>query len=162
MDDTRFISGEAALRNFMEGLRSDIDDRLAYQNINASGALMNSNLTEVSVGVGSATGRLYALDYWKNAGNGVPPGTRVEIGALAKWARDKGLAVSPKKALRIAMLVRRKIMDEGSKQYREHGTNVYTDAITEAQPRVEGVLRAFLSDWPKAINEQFGRAFKAA
>jgi len=162
MPEVHFISGSAALRNFMEGIRSDVDQRIADRKISASGALLNSNRTEVEMGTASARGSLYALDYWKKAGSGSPPGTKVELSALAKWAIDKGIAKSQRKAVRVAMLVQRKILREGSYEYRNQGVNVYTSAIDDAQVRVPAVLAAFLSDWPNAVREQFGRAFKAA
>ena len=162
MEEVRFITGEAALRNFMEGLREEVDDQIHARNISASGALMNSNRTEVTVGKASATGTFYALDYWTKAGSGSPPGTRVELSALAKWARDKGIASNNRRAVRIGFLVQRKILREGSYQYRNKGTNVYTKAIEDHQPKVEGVLSAFLSDWPTAVKGVFSRAFKAA
>ena len=82
--------------------------------------------------------------------------------ALVQWAKDKGLASNDRHAARIALLVRRKILREGSKQWREGGENVYTSAIERAQSNVDAVLRAFMSDIPTALVSQFGRAFKAA
>ena len=65
-----FISGEAALRNFIEQVREDVDRQLDERKINASGALKRSNRAEVVMGMGSSSATLYALDYWHTAGSG--------------------------------------------------------------------------------------------
>ena len=162
VSELRFISGEAALRNFIEQVREDVDRQLDERKVNASGALKRSNRTEVVMGMGSSSATLYALDYWHTAGSGSPPGTRTSAMALVQWAKDKGLASNDRHAARIALLVQRKILREGSRQWREGGENIYTTAIERAQPGVGAVLSAFLSDIPKALVSQFGRAFKAA
>lgn len=53
MSELRFISGEAALRNFIEQVREDVDRQLDERKVNASGALKRSNRTEVVMGMGS-------------------------------------------------------------------------------------------------------------
>jgi hypothetical protein len=155
MSEPIFISGEAALRNFIQGIHADVDGQLDARNINASGALKKSNRTEVVTGLASSSATLYAYSYWTKAGSGSEPGTKVSPDALAKWAIDKGLANNERRALRIGLLVSRKILKEGSKQYREGGENVYANAVENAAPKVEAVLSAFLRDIPTALVREF-------
>ena len=162
MSEPVYINGSAALKNFIQGIHSRADQLLDERNINASGRLKKSNRTDVRDTFAASTATLSALGYWKTAGSGSPPGTKTDVNALQQWAMDKGLANNTRKALRIAMFVERKILREGSKQYREHGINVYSQAITEAQPRIPALLRAFMSDDAAKFRKQFEQTFKAA
>ena len=158
MTTIRFISGQAALVDFIHGIHVEVDKGLDARNINASGRLKRSNRTEVAPGVGSTSATLYALSYWKNAGSGSPPGTKAEPSDLAQWAIDKGLANNDRAALKLGYLVARKIERFGSKQYREGGDNVYDKAIEAARPKIPDVLRAFLSDYRQPIAAEFAKA----
>lgn len=162
MDQPTFTSGSAALRSFMQGIHSRVDELLEERNINASGRLQRSNRVDLRESVSASTGTLSALSYWRTAGSGSPPGTATEWTALQRWAMDKGLANNERRAARIAMLVQRKILREGSKQYREGGKNVYTQAIEEAQERIPSVLRAFLRDADSRHRKEFIQTFRAA
>lgn len=162
MADTTYINGSAALRSFMQGIHSRVNELLDERGINASGRLQRSNRVDLRESVSASTGTLSALSYWRTAGSGSPPGTAVEWTALQRWAMDKGLANNERRAARIAMLVQRKILREGSKQWREHGENVYMQAIEEAQGRIPSVLRAFLRDEDSRHRKEFIQTFRAA
>lgn len=162
MDRPTFISGSAALLNFMQGIHSRVNELLDERGINASGRLQRSNRVDLRESVSASTGTLSALSYWRTAGSGSPPGTATEWTALQRWAMDKGLANNKRRAARIAMLVQRKILMGGSNQYREGGKNVYTQAIEEAQERIPSVLRAFLRDTDSRHRKEFIQTFKAA
>jgi hypothetical protein len=159
MTTIRFISGAAALSDFIAGIHGDVDDRLDQRGINASGAMKRSNRTDVVPGIESMSANLYALGYWKTAGSGSPPGTKVSGDALMKWAMDKGLAIDERRAARIAIYTQRKIFKEGSKQHRENGENVYQGAVEAAAPKIPELIRAFLSDYREPIATEFKRAF---
>ena len=160
--DTTYINGSAALRSFMQGIHSRVNELLDERGINASGRLQRSNRVDLRESVSASTGVFSALSYWRTAGSGSPPGTYVEWTALKRWAMDKGLANNERRAARIAMLVQRKIQKEGSKQYREGGKNVYRQAIEEAQERIPFVLRAFLRDEDSRHRKEFIQTFRAA
>lgn len=160
--DTTYINGSAALRSFMQGIHSRVNELLDDRGINASGRLRRSNRVDLRESVSASTGVFSALSYWRTAGSGSPPGTKTEWTALQRWAMDKGLANNERRAARIAMFVQRKILREGSKQYREGGKNVYTQAIEEAQGRIPSVLRAFLRDEDSRYRKEFIQTFKAA
>lgn len=160
--DTTYINGSAALRSFMQGIHSRVNELLDERGINASGRLQRSNRVDLRESVSASTGTFSALSYWRTAGSGSPPGTKTEWTALQRWALDKGLANNERRAARIAMLVQRKILKEGSKQYREGGKNVYAQAIEEAQERIPSVLRAFLRDTDSHHRKEFIQTFKAA
>lgn len=155
MGDLRFISGEAALHQFITGIEADAREGLDDRNINASGALKRSHRTEVTMGIGSSRAAFYALDYWKTAGSGQPPGTSVKVGDLAQWAIDKGLANNERRAARIGYLVSNKILRQGSKDYRDQNPNVYETAIEGRADMVPEVLGAFLRDIPTALVREF-------
>jgi hypothetical protein len=159
MTTIKFISGQAALRNFIEGIHADVDKGLDARSINASGRLKKSNRTEVIVGLGSSSATLYALGYWKQAGSGSPPGTKVSPDDLAKWAMVKGLANNERRALKIGALVSRKIERFGSQQFRVGGENEYAKAVEGSADKVPDVLSAFIADIPKAVVREFKSAF---
>lgn len=155
----RFISGRAALSDYIQRIHTDVDKRLDDRRINATGSLKRSNRTSISEGPGSMSAELMALGYWKTAGSGSPPGTKVSGDALMKWAMDKGLAIDERRAARIAIYTQRKIFKEGSKQHRENGENVYQGAVEAAAPKIPELIRAFLSDYREPIATEFKRAF---
>lgn len=157
MGELRFISGEAALRTFIAKIQGDAIDRLDDRNINSSGRLKRSTTTEVRIGFGSSEATLFALEYWKQAGSGSPPGTKTDPFDLAQWARDKGLANNDRAALKLGVLVSRKIERSGSKDFREGNPNVYIEAIEANADMVPEVLSAFLRDIPSALVSEFKR-----
>jgi hypothetical protein len=157
----RFISGEAALRAYMTRVQTEVLDELDRRNINATGRLKRSTTTQVQTSVVTSRGTLSALGYWVNAGSGTPPGTVVTPQELAKWAVAKGLANNDRAALKLGVLVSRKIQRFGSKQFREGGENAYRVAIERRSEDVPEVLSAFLRDIPKAMISEF-KAFANA
>lgn len=159
MGDLRFISGEAALRNFIDGIEADASAGLDDRNINASGKLKRSHRTEVTIGTASSTASFYALSYWTEAGSGSPPGTKVDPSALAQWAIDKGLANNERRALRIGYLVSQKIAREGSFYHRTGGENIYSTAIDANAGKIPEVLSTFVRDIPTALVREFKTAF---
>jgi len=159
MGDLRFISGEAALRNFIDGIEADASAELDDRNINASGKLKRSHRTEVTIGTASSTASFYALNYWTESGSGSPPGTKVEPSALAQWAIDKGLANNERRAARIGYLVSQKIAREGSFYHRTGGENVYSTAIDANADKIPEVLSTFVRDIPTALVREFKQAF---
>lgn len=160
--DTTYINGSAALRSFMQGIHSRVNELLDERGINASGRLKRGTATQVRETFVASTATLTAPAYWREGGgSGSPPGTRVELPALEKWAIDKGLANNERRALRIAWLVQQKILREGSSRYRRKEGNVYTQAIEEAQPKVPDVLRAFLRDVDSRHRREFIQTFAA-
>ncbi len=98
MADTTYINGSAALRSFMQGIHSRVNELLDEREINASGRLQRSNRVDLRESVSASTGVLSALSYWRTAGSGSPPGTAVEWTALQRWALDKGLANNERRA----------------------------------------------------------------
>lgn len=162
MDQPTFISGSAALRNFIQGIHTRVDELLDDRSINASGRLQRSNRVDLRESVSASTGTLSALSYWRTAGSGSPPGTFVSVAALREWAVEKGLTDDRETANYIAMGIQLLILNEGSEQYREGGKNVYTQAIEEAQERIPSVLRAFLRDADSRHRKEFIQTFKAA
>lgn len=162
MTGTTYINGSAALRGFMQGIHSRVNELLEERGINASGRLQSSNRVDLRESVSASTGVFSALSYWRKAGSGSPPGTFVSLAALREWAVEKGFTDDRETANYIAMGVQRKILKEGSKQYREFGKNVYRQAVEEAQKRIPSVLRAFLRDADSRHRKEFIQTFKAA
>lgn len=160
--DTTYINGSAALRSFMQGIHSRVNELLDERGINASGRLQRSNRVDMRESVSASTGVFSALSYWRTAGSGSPPGTLVSVAALREWAIVKGLTYDRETANYIALGVQMLILHEGSKQYREGGKNVYRQAVEEAQGRIPSVLRAFLRDADSRHRKEFIQTFKAA
>lgn len=155
MNEIRFISGIAAMNNYLHGIKEEVSDQLEARNINASGSLDRSNRTAVYSDGYTTVGELMALGHWKTAGSGSPPGTRVGFLTLAQWAIDKGLTSSQSQAERIGGLVSAKIEQKGSKDHRERNPNVYTEAIKKAEPKVPKVINAFVLDVARPIRSAF-------
>lgn len=158
MASIRFISGKAALSDYIQRIHAGVDTLLGERNINATGVLKKSNRTSLTDGAASVSATLEAFGYWKTAGSGSPPGTIVKGDALVKWALAKGLAINERKAARLAINVMRTIKEKGSKQYREGGKNVYIQAIEEQQSTVPDLIKAFLGDFKEPIASEFKRA----
>lgn len=159
MTTLRFISGEAALHDFLHGIMSDTETALDDRNINASGKLKASNRTEVSNGPSWSTGTFSALAHWTKAGSGSPPGTKAKVDDLKQWALDKGLANNDRAALRLGNLVSRKIEKEGSKDHREGNSNVYSDSIDANLFKIPDMLLAFARDINDPVATEFRKAF---
>ena len=162
MSEIRFISGEAALRNFLHAYSEEARGQLVERNINASGALSRSHRIDVGVSGNATTGELLGLSYWTKAGSGSPPGTVANLDKLKEWALVKGIAKDVDNPTRFAELVQDKIYTEGSKDFRERNPNVYREVAKRMQGRVPDIIQAFLSDIPKPMGEVFTAAFKVA
>lgn len=162
MTAIRFISGEAALRGFLHDFSEEARGDLVERGINASGALSKSHRVQVTTTGNGTVGELLGLGYWTKAGSGSPPGTVANLDKLKEWALVKGIAKDVDNPTRFAELVQDKIYTEGSKDFRERNPNVYRGAAKRMQPRVPGVIQAFLSDIPKPMGEVFTAAFKVA
>lgn len=160
MATIRFISGEAALANFIEGIRQQAVERLQVSGYNATRRLTNSLKTEVSkTGTGGITGELSGLGHWKYVGNGRGPGKRPPVDPLIRWVKAKGLATDDKQAVSIASRIARTIAREGTLDHQLGGVNVFSQIIIENQPQVEEVVSAFLQDYREPIARQFRTAF---
>lgn len=155
----RFISGNAALQDFLFGISSDAQTGLDDRNINASGRLRQSHRVEVSDGPSFTNGVFSALAHWTKAGSGSPPGTKVNADDLKQWALDKGLANNDRAALRLGNLTARKIELQGSKDHREGNPNVYFDAIEANAYKIPDMLMAFARDFQEPVSAQFRTAF---
>lgn len=102
---------------------------------------------------------MFALEYWKTAGSGSPPGTNVELDDLRGWLIDKGIITDLEETKYVALLIQEKILKEGSRDHRERNTNVYVESIRSAQSKMPFILREFLIDFRDPIADQFSKAF---
>lgn len=162
MADTTYINGSAALKSFIQGIHSRVDELLDERNINASGRLKRSITTTTRETFAATIGTMDALDYWKEGGgSGTPPGKWVEYGLLRKWAFDKGIANTPQEADRIASGSQINILQFGSRRFRLEERNVFEQAVEEAQSRIPDVLAAFLRDTDHRHRKQFIQSFSA-
>lgn len=160
MSQLVFISGRAALENFMHGLQQGVTDVISESGYNASGKLTRSLRTEVYSGLQSISGELSALSHWKYVGNGRGPGKRPPQGTIKQWLLDKGLVRDDKEAERRAFVIARSIGEKGSKAFRDKGQNVFKMQIEARQEQIPEILRAHLRDIPNALVSQF-KAFAA-
>jgi len=160
MATIRFISGEAALANFIEGIRAESVRRMAALGRNATKRLSNSLKTEVvKIGTGSTQAELSGLNHWAFLGNGRRPGKKPPVDPLIEWVKAKGLASEDKEVKKIAYIIQRKIAEEGTLDHQLGGANMFSQIIIENQPQVEEVVSAFLQDYREPIARQFRTAF---
>lgn len=162
MSEIRFISGEAALRNFLHAYSEEARGQLVERNINASGALSRSHRIDVGVSGNATTGELLGLSYWTTAGSGSPPGTVANLDGLKAWLLDKGIVKGVDNPSWLAELIQDKIYAEGSKRFRERQPNVYRKLAREKSIEVSEVIKVFLTDIAKPMDSVFTAAFKVA
>ena len=156
----RFISGEAALHDFLHGIMSETETALDDRNINASGKLKASNQTEVFNESGFTVGKFSALSYWVNAGSGTRRGTLVKLDDLKGWLLDKGLVKElDARAVAIAKKIQDDILHDGSRDFVMNNPNVYRESVREAEPRIANVLLAFARDINDPVATEFRKAF---
>ena len=156
-----FISGKAALSNFISGIQSEVSDRLSASNYNASGRLQRTLRSEVTEVPGATKAELFAAGHWKFVGNGRGPGKMPPVAPLVKWALSKGLAKDQTQAERIGYLVARNIAREGSLDHQLGGKNIFSEAILAARPKIDTVIRAFSRDIANPTAAEFKRTFAA-
>lgn len=161
MSVVRFISGKAALEDFIRGIRASAMDRLEESKHNATRRLTNTLRTEVVEQPGATRADLFGAAHWKYVGNGRGPGKPPPIDPLVRWAKAKGLASDDKAARSFAHAVARTIAKEGTLDNRLGGKNVFAEVIREAQPKVEGVIAAFARDIDRPIATQLTKALVA-
>lgn len=156
-----FISGRAALEDFMAGLARNATQRIERGGHTATRKLLRSIVYEVSDQV-APTGTLYAAHYWRWVGNGRGPGKMPPEAPIVQWLKAKGLVRTDREARRRAYLVRREIGRRGTLDYQLGGKNQLDEAIREEQPGVERVVAAYLRDADGYTARQFARAFTQA
>ncbi len=159
MGELRFISGKAALSQFIQGIQGAVSDRLEASGYNASGRLSRTMRNEVTEQPGATSAELFAAAHWKFVGNGRGPGRMPPVDPLIQWAKDKGLASEDSAATRMGWAIARNIAREGSLDHQLGGKNVFAEAIRAAQPGINDVLRAFARDIPQPLASEFKKAF---
>ena len=162
MGAIQFISGQAALRDYINGIDQDAKDGLDRRNITATGGLKNSHRTEVVTDGDSTKAALYANDYWKRAGSGSPPGTVANIDKLKEWLLAKNLVRGVENPSWLAERIQDKIYLEGSRDFRERNPNEYRETIKRNVSKVPDVLKAFLRDVSAPMDKAFTATFKVA
>ena len=91
-------------------------------------------IDSLEVSVSNGTGFIYGANYTEQLAKGRKPGALPPISPLEEWARIK-LGKSGKEALNMAFAVAIKISKEGSKTYREGGTDLIEGVITAERIR---------------------------
>lgn len=159
MSAIQFITGKAALVNFLAGIKAEAIEQLDQRNINASGALKRSTNYAVNVDVGRVDASLFALSYWETAGSGSPPGTVANLTALKAWALDKGIIKGVADPSGFAQTVKDNILLWGSNDWIAGNENVYIRSVENAAPKVAPMLLAFARDYSTPIAAEFKKAF---
>lgn len=95
---------------------------------NATGGTLASVATAAISGPNFTQGVLIAEENWKFVGNGRTPGLMPPIEPIQRWINARGLSIS-------AWAVAVGIAKRGSRDFRQHNSNVFTDA-TEAWERL--------------------------
>jgi hypothetical protein len=157
----RLPTTRAALSDYLEGIRIDVDERLDTgrdgMSYNASRSLKRSLATEATEEGGSFS----AMGHWKWVGNGRGPGKMPPLPPLVQWAKDIGFPGTESQTRSFAYAVARTIAMNGSSDHQAGGTNIFTDAIEEARPGMSAIATAFANDLRDPIREQFTKAFAA-
>lgn len=116
--------GEVVKKQYVDDIKNKPATK--YGPANASGKLANSVRLEVD----EKGLRLYAEGYAYFVENGRKPGKTPPRAAIEKWITDKGL-VSDISTKSLAYLIQRKIAREGTEAYKQGGTKLLGDIITQ-------------------------------
>lgn len=116
--------GEVVKKQYVNDIKNKPATK--YGPANASGKLANSVRFEAD----EKGLRLYALGYAYYVENGRGAGKAPPRAAIEQWITDKGL-VSDISTKSLAYLIQRKIAREGTEAYKQGGTKLLGDIITQ-------------------------------
>jgi hypothetical protein len=116
-----------------EAIKEDLIAKHNQLKMKASGRWQESLVVDVmDLRNGIVMARVYGEHYTEQLVNGRKPGKFPPIEAIKKWVIEKGIAgiMEKAKVSSIAFLIARKIAKEGTKYYRDGGTELVSSVFT--------------------------------
>lgn len=124
-----------------EELKKDLIAKHNQLKMKASGNWQNSLVVDViNKNDSIVMARVYGEHYTEQLVNGRKPGKFPPIEAIKKWVIEKGIAgiMEKAKVSSIAFLIARKIAKEGTKYYRDGGTDLVSSVYTPE--RIQSII----------------------
>jgi len=122
-----------------ESLKADLIQRHRDLGMKASGLWESELAIEIESNDGRTTARLSGLKYTEQLVFGRKPGKFPPIKAIEQWIIDKGITLENNiKASSLAFLIARKIAKEGTKYFRDGGTDLIESVITPE--RIQSII----------------------
>lgn len=119
------------LQEEFESIKSDLIQRHNELGMKASGLWESELEITIESNDGRTTARLFGLTYTEQLVYGRKPGKFPPIKAIEQWIIDKGITLENNiKASSLAFLIARKIAKEGTKYFRDGGTDLIQSVIT--------------------------------
>lgn len=143
------------LKKEFERLSADLTAKYNELGMRASGDWEKGKTVDISERGTVVSGKIEGLDYTEQLQFGRKPGRFPPIDAIEKWISDKGIATDiPIRSL--AFLIARKIANEGTKYFRQGGTDLIDSVITPERIddiisqvgiiNVEGIVDGFVKE----------------
>lgn len=162
------MKGTFILQKELEKIRQELIQKHLQLGMKASGSWISS----VEVNVNRLNGNILANAYTEQLVNGRPPTTTSSPSSptlrevIEQWIIDKGISPieSEMKISTLAFLIARKIHREGTKYFKQGGTDLVESVITPAriQQIIDSVTEFYVSDVVSEITGFFQELKTAA
>lgn len=144
----------------IEKLRVDLVKKYNELGMRASGEWEKQLEAIIEITESNIKATFYGIDYTEYLVKGRTPGKFPPRDKIRQWIDDKG--ITPKDNItkdQLAFLIARKISKEGTKYFKQGGTDLIDSVITMERIReiVEVVGRSFLTTFEFKINEKLIR-----
>lgn len=127
------------LEEEFESLKNDLIQRHNDLGMKASGLWESELEITIEQSDGRMTARLSGIGYTEQLVYGRKPGKFPPIKAIEQWILDKGINLENNiKASSLAFLIARKIAKEGTKYFRDGGTDLIQSVITPE--RIQAII----------------------
>lgn len=127
------------LEEEFESLKNDLIQRHNDLGMKASGLWESELEITIEQSDGRMTARLSGIGYTEQLVYGRKPGKFPPIKAIEQWILDKGIKLENNiKASSLAFLIARKIAKEGTKYFRDGGTDLIQSVITPE--RIQAII----------------------
>lgn len=142
------IGDAEILHREFELLQQELADKHRQLGMKASGQWLESLENKSK----RLSGQLWGEEYTEQLVNGRKPGKFPPVKMIEKWIYDKGITPEGIKISSLAFLIARKIAEEGTRYFKEGGTDL-VDAVITPQ-RIQSIIdkvsefhiNSFLSD----------------
>ena len=147
-------------RSEIEKLRTDLIKKYNDLGMRASGEWEKQLDTVIEITESNIKATFFGLDYTEYLVKGRTPGKFPPMGVIRKWIDDKG--ITPYDNItkdQLAFLIARKISREGTRYFKQGGTDLIDAVITMERVReiAEIVGRSLLTTFTFEINENLKR-----
>lgn len=152
------MSSLDVLTKEFDKLSADLTDRHNELGMRASGNWAQENIVEADESGTVVSARIIGEKYTEQLQFGRKPGKFPPLAAIEQWINDKGIV--PDIPIRsLAFLMARKIANEGTKYYKQGGTDLIDSVVTADRIdsiiakvgiiNVEGIVSGFVTELKK-------------